>query len=130
MWSHYAASHTGICVGFATRLLKRTFGRIDYVEDFPVFYGPDLFGEEKHILNAAATKSIDWSYEKEWRTFANRGAKDIKQGAICEVICGCAMSEDDRAELTEMVAGLKNPPRLFHAQMSQMQYKLEIKPLE
>lgn len=77
MWSHYAANHTGICVEYdfkqsgpgdiLTRVLQ------------PLIYKDEIFDLSKYLLQdkekfnnlvtsyLAITKSLEWSYEKEWR---------------------------------------------------------------
>ena len=76
MWAHYADKHNGVCLGF------------DLVQDhmqlvYPVSYSPDrllrtldhskaLLGiDEAFIYDCLTTKFRDWSYEREFRVFAD-----------------------------------------------------------
>ena len=74
MWSHYAASHTGICLEFACR--NKVFGtaiRVQYLSRYPAF---DLFDNaDDTILLPWLTKSDAWSYEQEFRVIAQEKGK-------------------------------------------------------
>jgi hypothetical protein len=66
MWSHYASSHTGFCIGYNTeKLLVQTKGRIG-----PVFYDnkfPEYGLFDKHLdqnIRYSSVKSSIWEYEK------------------------------------------------------------------
>lgn len=76
MWGHYADSHKGFCMEYATSDLD-DFRRYAL---FPVVYSDELFDATRYVLRsmvggtnnlygmlAASRKSSDWSYEKEWR---------------------------------------------------------------
>lgn len=77
MWSHYAASHTGFCIGYDFYELGKKDLRSRSI--FPVIYSDerfdatDFFGKNPNTNNilylhqAALMKSTQWSYEKEWR---------------------------------------------------------------
>ncbi|MET1257502.1 DUF2971 domain-containing protein [Aliikangiella maris] len=86
MWSHYGENHCGICIGYNPRKLfpKSPNGSLDWLRKVE-------YEEERDIIRNAyllyantgmchshiavmeliykmfSTKSIDWSYEKEWR---------------------------------------------------------------
>jgi len=79
MWSHYAGSHTGICLGF--KFSDLTWKDRDYFLLRPVQYSnitpipmSKAWKDEKKGLPSEATattflrtKNPDWHYEKEWR---------------------------------------------------------------
>jgi hypothetical protein len=71
MWSHYASSHTGFCIGFDFNLLNKPglFNQGSPV-DYPVNY-PQIDPLDKDFINIAikktTVKSIDWQYEYEYR---------------------------------------------------------------
>ncbi|QEZ48757.1 DUF2971 domain-containing protein [Cupriavidus oxalaticus] len=66
MWAHYAANHSGVCIGFDS-------GYEPFTDAQPVLYSerrpavssrtPDM----ELLRGALLTKSPHWSYEKEWR---------------------------------------------------------------
>ena len=130
MWSHYSQNHTGLCVGVSPRLMKHNFARVEYVQRLPTYEMIYLFGPEKGILNAVATKSIDWQYEKEWRTFSTPGPKEFEKPVIQKIVCGCAMSQENRDELKEFIVNNEIKAELLQAEMSEFEFKIEIRPME
>ena len=114
MWSHYAARHTGICLGFD--VLRTAVEKVQYEEkrllpelgesDTP--YG--LTDEQKELLRR--TKCHLWAYEEERRMFVSL-ADTIQEGnlhfrpfnenvQLTEVILGpnCERSLQDVRKLT------------------------------
>jgi hypothetical protein len=79
MWGHYARSHQGICIEYEFCNLEMDDIRRHAL--MPVRYSNQLFNATKYLIQgigknsfnnlfaliAAAHKSIEWSYEKEWR---------------------------------------------------------------
>jgi hypothetical protein len=64
-WSHYADRHKGICLGFDLGNGGK-FAPVKYVADrfrFPTKLDEDF------MWKLLSTKSLHWSYEKEWRVF-------------------------------------------------------------
>lgn len=88
MWAHYAASHAGICVELQragpplNRALKVAYSRdyphVDFFEiaDALEGSGPAAESAQRKWVNAIfLTKSIDWSYEQEWRILSPLGGR-------------------------------------------------------
>ncbi|MGR5287112.1 DUF2971 domain-containing protein [Vibrio maritimus] len=130
MWSHYADSHRGLCIGFAPNL---THHLSNY--DYPI-YLRDVLYEEKHpyfetlerklsksyynsddefsntiecnldLLFAGLTiKHQCWNYEREVRLMAEyTGLQDIKPSAIREIIFGLCMSEGDKSTIRSLLS--------------------------
>jgi hypothetical protein len=64
-WAHYADRHKGICLGFDIGSVGK-FGPVKYVnKKFPFPKKLDVDFTWKLL----STKSVHWSYEKEWRVF-------------------------------------------------------------
>lgn len=84
MWSHYANSHRGICVGFDRH--NDYFGRaiaIKYRRHRTSLNGINLsdFGSTEDITKQICLeKSIDWAYEEEERLFLS----DVKQCTLSQ----------------------------------------------
>lgn len=88
MWSHYANSHKGVCLGYRTEVLVSTFNIhwVKYGTKFPrINYIKDKDGVIPTIMTH---KSIDWKYEKEIRMIGPPGLRSFKRQAIQEVIFG------------------------------------------
>ena len=71
MWAHYGAEHAGICLGFQwdeTGLPAAR--RVDYHSAYQlVDYWS--YTEDELAEIACFQKSIDWAYEREWRSFSH-----------------------------------------------------------
>jgi len=78
MWSHYANSHKGFCIGFGNNLDVKVSDvrEVIYAEvrntkflfDFLTNSDPTLENFEEALRREYfLTKYIDWKYEKEWR---------------------------------------------------------------
>lgn len=102
MWSHYAASHTGICLKFDVLADPEGFAlifKVEYPKEYPSW---------NHIRNAVGQtvaqlvshKSQRWDYEREWRVlkFGMTGSHSFKREALVEVIFGCKASNDSIAK--------------------------------
>jgi hypothetical protein len=111
-WSHYAAKHTGLCLGFDVRanLLtevryssKRLQAQVEVIEGG----GPNA---QKEMLKVLSTKYKHWRYENEMRIFTRLNDKDPDTGlyfanfaqrmSLKEVIVGplSAVTRDDLRE--------------------------------
>ncbi|HXA01899.1 MAG TPA: DUF2971 domain-containing protein [Cytophagaceae bacterium] len=114
MWSHYADSHKGFCVGFKTKELVGSgelgYGHVEYLNDFP-----QINPLESSATNTANiqiySKSKEWEYEKEFRIlkikidgFKNKANRihAFKDQAIAEIILGMEIIEDDKKTIIEM----------------------------
>lgn len=129
MWSHYAASHTGICIEFDTTVAGSPFRDCKKVE-----YSPDF-----HIIKdnldgiferACLVKAQQWQYEKEWRLI--RESEEFvlfPRKCLTGVIFGCRISEDDRKWVLEW---LKRYPHasIFEAKEVKYDIRLSIEPIE
>ena len=91
MWSHYADSHAGFVVAFNTETeffsrrpndpnLCGELFRVTYTDTTPQVY---LTAEELNIPQELLfTKTIKWSYEREWRMIRTLSAADSTAGDI------------------------------------------------
>lgn len=130
MWAHYANDHQGFVLGldiehpsFATRKdgIARHAAKVEYARTRPA--RPSL--AELSVGQFFATKSDDWSYEKEWRLFdgavhadhvladENILLFDFSPEAIREVIVGCRATDDFKKTIREYL----EHPAYRHVQM-------------
>jgi Protein of unknown function (DUF2971) len=102
MWSHYAKSHTGLCVEFS-RSQYLTFAlKVQYVEEYPTLDFFKTTGDMQSPFDAQwvadrlyLSKATDWKYEKEWRLLAFVGPhrrqpsgdvpSDLWYGGVCTI---------------------------------------------
>jgi hypothetical protein len=101
MWSHYADSHRGICLGFDVRandFFKRAMSVV-YETEYPLI---NLYkASDNDRIKVLLTKSNDWSYEKEWRIIELKGKGVYTYPSIClkEVILGCKISDENKNKI-------------------------------
>lgn len=98
MWSHYANSHTGVCLKFD---MKRDLSFFN--QSFMVEYSSDYLKYD-YIQNkgfatvlSMTTKSEHWSYENEVRTIRTKGNKayPFDKNSLTEIIFG-VKAEDQK----------------------------------
>lgn len=94
MWSHYGASHTGICLRFEIARDPETLLRalpVQYSEQYPVIDWITADYADRTI-DALLTKSPHWRYERERRIVLDGAAGKFLPflpGALTHVIYGC-----------------------------------------
>lgn len=140
MWSHYANNHTGICVCYdifelmrLNRILVPVWYRNEKVKPFIV----NSDGEVKlndRIKEIFVQKSLEWSYEEEWRLIDLVGLELLENltemsgrttGIIFpkKVIIGAKMDNDSKCDLIK-VCKEKNIP-VTQMKLCDDEYKLE-----
>lgn len=112
MWSHYTASHTGICLEFDA--LAAPFihaAKVIYRPTYPAF---DITAPGYEPL---ITKSDVWAYEAEWRIIAeertiaqapgtiktDNGFLILPPGVLKSIIIGCRAPEKSRDLVASLV---------------------------
>lgn len=139
MWGHYAAEHTGVCLGvrvmdmynsFLMSEFRHVLKKVEYSDDFPKWVvGQD---DEKDVVEAMATKASCWAYEKEWRIAAIGAAAKhcrIPSDCIPYVIFGVRSEKEDEERLRDIIRRNGYAPELLKAKIAKGQYKLDISPL-
>lgn len=134
-WSHYAAKHTGLSLGFdiPTKLLtnvrytaKRLQVRVDVIEGG----GPNA---QKEMLRVLATKYEHWRYESEVRIFTRLNDKDPNTGlyfadfsrrmSLKEVIVG-PLSTVMRDEVRDALGTLAQRVNVYKARLAFRTYRV------
>lgn len=128
MWSHYANEHKGFCVEY-------------YIEEndvnlLPVIYNTERKQLEKEVLeqvdsfirsnttwkimrDSLLTKSIEWSYENEWRLFSpEKNSNTEVTLKIKAVYFGCNMKLEDQNKIIEILTNLKNNIEIYKVNLS------------
>lgn len=121
MWSHYAHSHTGFCIGFDDRIVSciddcAVFGDVNYTNSIPKFnyFTEDLVKFSKAMF---LHKGLSWAYEKEFRIITNEwGPKNFDKTLIKEIVIGCRAPTELHDFVCELIgAGIKvSKMRLSH----------------
>lgn len=120
MWSHYADSHRGVCLGFAADGASfHTALRVRYELARPVV-NPIKHDPDEMLEMALLTKARHWEYEREWRVIRYRLGAGVYQhdpGELVEVVMGCQMEPETKDIVRELVAAHPAKPRLLHAEL-------------
>ena len=143
LWSHYANSHAGFCVGFNEYLLRNSLlpravgcGVVEYNEKYPEIK-PKVYKDAqdtelmKERFIKSLRKSSDWTYEEEYRIFINYfpyipTINDrkilIPEKIITEVILGLKMSLPYQNEIIKICES-KNIP-VFKAKKDRFNFEI------
>ncbi len=135
MWSHYAKSHKGYCIGFHFEKLKYLIkkgigGPINYND-----YYPKIELDKKAIGRAfdeTHTKAKDWMYEKEYRmivfdnfdTPKNQRKLRFTDGTIAEVNIGFNCNNEDKKEIIKICKNKSNDIKIFQVVKVKNEFKL------
>ncbi|MBN8680869.1 MAG: DUF2971 domain-containing protein [Chitinophagales bacterium] len=134
MWSHYANSHTGYCIGFkSAELVRIANGYLDkviYQSEIPVI---DLAIYKEADLNLflqkiLCVKSKTWSYESEYRFIANcysNKAIKFESNIIDQIIFGCKMNSKKKQEILEFVNMEYPNCKVFEMKLSETKFELD-----
>jgi hypothetical protein len=137
MWGHYAASHTGICLEFDAQC--NPFPAAEKVQYHTTYPARDLpsIGYEPLF-----TKSIDWSYELEWRLIAEELSAathpltiktkndflTLPTGALKSVIIGALADDASRRRIEDIVRASTTGVLVRQATIAPARYGLDILP--
>lgn len=127
LWSHYADSHRGVCLGFDYDLMKKKFPQFDEVDynDEPFYF--DMKNPSESVTKTALRKSSDWKYEDEIRFFMERSKNiDFFQEALVEVNFGSRCNKRDVMNIQYLISKLNYPLcEYFKATINQTKYIVE-----
>jgi hypothetical protein len=148
MWSHYAEHHAGVCLQFRFET-NESFPDlplpIAYSGNYPEFnftqqfadMGDDADERQRKLAFGKAlllTKSVRWSYEKEWRVirFAldgqpRFGVSIFPPSFLTGLILGCRIGEDKRQMLIELARAREPRLRIFEAHTKEREFALDIR---
>ena len=127
MWSHYADSHGGVCIGFGTNLLLKTFTKIFWVKYKIKFPELNLLKMPiDSMYDILANKSNEWQYEKEVRILGDtKGNFPFMKEAVKEVIFGIRSTEEQRNTIVRLVNQCKYKVTLKKGVFSKENYEIK-----
>jgi len=145
MWSHYSDSHNGFCIGYDTSRLDGFLKglsesdnlvipgyEVDYCSEYPKLL-PGELSDEDWVIKQLTTKSNAWAYEEEYRFIIFNKTDfqlSLPSGTISEVILGCKMSDDYKAEIIEVLGEKSYKIDLYQTKMSMHSFSLDIEKIE
>lgn len=133
MYSHYANSFQGICIGFDSQVFKEhpSFVKIDYQKE-PLKFERGTIGRD--WPNVFRTKHETFIEENEWRVIDCAGPLTDKssvslrpeeiKNSIKEIIFGFNISEENVNRVIEALG--ENKPKLFVAVPKIGEYKIKL----
>lgn len=132
MWSHYARSHTGFCIGFDDDIINCTedcevFGDVNYSQTVPAY---NYFTETLENFTKAVFlhKGLHWEYEKEFRIVTyNSGVKKFDKSLIKEIVIGCRAPFELQNYVSELI---DSDIKVSKMRLAQDTYSLEKVPLQ
>lgn len=132
MWSHYAASHRGVCLGFNSQCPSFSNAlRVRYEDNRPVV-NPVKQSPDEMLEMALLTKARHWEYEREWRVIRYKGGAGTYQHSpedLVEVILGSQVGEKEAEEVRRMVTSHPSSPRLLRAALRPDTFQLQMRPI-
>lgn len=132
MWSHYANSHKGFCIGFdSLKLFEHLDGgdSVSYPSVFPII--SPIEDRDKQYKDQIMTKSIHWGYEAEYRltTFQKTNQNiEIPKEAIIEVVFGARMSLEHKNEIKALLTEKLPHVKCFSVVPEKTKFELTIIP--
>lgn len=144
MWSHYASSHTGICLHFSC-MPGSLFGlarRVIYRKDRPGILIPlDAQPEGEISERMVFEKARFWDYEGEYRIVGHIGADWSQQfdssnrvrfppELLCGITLGIQITPSDRVDVLAVAASHRPAIRVWQAIESPAQFWLDVEKVQ
>ena len=132
MWAHYADNHKGYCVEYDISENQSTIDDL-----FPVIYRDEIFDSTyladrleglnaMYFMKMALVKSLDWSYEREWRLIVQKkAASPYKMQKLKSIYLGLNISKENKEKITKLCK--KKSINVF--QMHRHKTKFELLPM-
>lgn len=148
MWSHYAAYHTGFCVGIDKEMMEKALDRIyeesgtfitleqvEYTNDYPdpLLRDPEEGEKDEWLTKQVCVKAKDWEYEREYRYILLWGTDtsiQIPRSAIREVVLGCQMPEKNQQEIIDVLRSRTERPTLYKAKKKDLEFGLDFEEID
>lgn len=108
MWSHYAQSHTGLCLEFDVLESPEFFSypiKVLYKENYPTLD----FSKEDDRYMIYSVKSHDWAYEDEFRILKLKSqCYPFNPIILKSIIFGCRASIDNIQKVIDIITNSSN----------------------
>jgi hypothetical protein len=131
MWSHYANSHRGVCLGFFAGPGDDFFRISQEVRYRPDYPSTKLNDDQMTRMEATIlTKSDHWSYEEEYRIIdyaSGPGIKTFPPDLLACVIMGCQIDEQDREDVIRWSRNSPSKPSVFQAKKTHRDFSLQLR---
>ena len=140
LWSHYAKSHTGVCIGFDMVELfyiiaqdshpERLIRKVDYRDELLPF--PYMKGRQEATIRWMTTKSKVWDYEKEIRIILSflkfnkehLHFQKINKESFQTIYLGSQIQMEDAQSIREICKANYPHIKIYSMQLAGNQFKL------
>ena len=135
MWAHYANHLRGVCLVFDTTLDQKLFSNLHKV-NYSRFRHQNYNGS----FNFYFEKSLEWSYEQEWRIVIEQDDEYISTKSCIGIIYSketplfpCELTKEEKAKFDNITAGeitlvaYKKGLKVYKAIPDKYEYKINIK---
>ena len=127
MWSHYAHSHHGVCIGFDPDFYPFSIAqKVEYsLIRNPV--NPFRQSHDQVLTNSILQKSVDWTYEEEWRIALPNAARrsiSFEDGAITQIVFGARMPDREKDLVRSWITG--HQPIFYQARISTTAFAIDL----
>lgn len=131
MWSHYAASHSGVCLEFANNGSETLVGQALRVNYPPFYQKAHAIYDDKdtQVDRILLSKARCWAYEAEWRKIEHEtgyGLKRLDPRVLTGIILGCKMIEPQRQQILRWASERTFPMNVYQARQSPDGFHIEI----
>ena len=133
MWAHYAASHSGYCIGYACPVginNPRNIHKVIYVEHVPRISPRKIVHDPREVMNdLILTKPAVWRYEREWRVTLGTIAGLVENWlAPRQVIFGARIDPETEVTIRKNSGGM--PIEFFRVvpSLRMGRFRLELRP--
>lgn len=114
MWLKYANKHTGLCIGYNTKVLFEFLGgggMVEYLKEIPIILPKPFMSNMEITSKRIFCKETKWAFEKEYRahmfwknpTTISKRQIELPKSAFKEVILGSKITDKNRIEITKAV---------------------------
>ncbi len=136
MWAHYADCHKGFIIEFYHDFIKDLdIKKVEYKKERRIVTFEEVEEEEEFIY---FEKSVDWSYENEWRgIFPLKNADKIidddiylfkfDKSKVKSITFGCRMSNEDKKKIFDILNSDKDYKNVdfYFSYLCKEEYKLK-----
>jgi hypothetical protein len=129
MWSHYADSHAGVCLGFDPEVSYFALAQpVRYTRSRPIV-DPTVQSEAQMLDASLYTKSLDWAYEEEWRIVVTSGPGKytVPRNALRSIIVGARISHEHFKEIVSLAKMLPGPVEIHRASPATETFEVELR---
>jgi hypothetical protein len=134
MWSHYANSHSGICLEFANDNSEPFIGRSQRVNYLPFYQKAHAIYDDSEVQvdRILLSKAKCWAYEAEWRIIdheTGHGLQHFGPEILTGIILGCRITETHEKLILKWLSERKSPLNVYKAKQSSDGFNIRIEKL-